>query len=219
LHVHRAQFDPDREVVRSLAIERASTSRTVADIARECGVEEAVVVADAAIRSGRTDADRLQRELEICRFWPGAQAARTVVALSDGRSESALESVSRLRIGATSLPAPELQVDILDAAGHFLGRGDFYWEEFGVLGEADGMEKYDGVRPESLREEKLRQERCENTGLIVVRWTESDLLRMPRLVERIAHAAQRGSRRPASERRWIAQKSSPPRYFVRPRAA
>jgi predicted transcriptional regulator of viral defense system len=88
LHVHRARFELERDVVRSQAIDRTSTSRTVADIARECGVDEAVVVADAAIRRGRTDASRLHRELEICASWPGVTAARIAVSLSDGRSES-----------------------------------------------------------------------------------------------------------------------------------
>ena len=84
-----------------------------------------------------------------------------------------------------------------------MARTDFLWEETGVVGEADGLEKYDGVNGLALRQEKLRQETLEQTGLIVVRWGWSDLADLPRLVDRIGRALVRGSRRPATEKFWF----------------
>ena len=40
------------------------------------------------------------------------------------------------------LPEPETQVDIVDGEGRFIGRVDFLWREFDVIGECDGLCKY-----------------------------------------------------------------------------
>jgi very-short-patch-repair endonuclease len=91
------------------------------------------------------------------------------------------------------LPAPQLQVSLGDASR--VGIVDFYWEEFGVVGEADGLMKYD-EQPEALRAEKLRQEALESLGFIVVRWTWDDIWRRPDWVEaRLRRAFKQGTRR------------------------
>jgi hypothetical protein len=123
------------------------------------------------------------------------------VQLADPRAESVLESLSRLRIIDSGLPAPEPQVTILDPAGHFCGRVDFYWDEFGVVGEADGMGKYDEAR-DSLIEEKKRQGWIEDTGLIVERWGWSDLDPFDRSAYRLRNAFARGLRPDRAPRRW-----------------
>jgi very-short-patch-repair endonuclease len=92
------------------------------------------------------------------------------------------------------LPAPELQVPLGDASR--VGIVDFYWREFGVVGEADGLMKYDEEQPESLRAEKLRQEALEDVGFIVIRWTWDDIWRRPDWVEaRLRSAFMRGAQR------------------------
>jgi len=71
------------------------------------------------------------------------------------------------------------------------------WEEFGVVGEADGLLKYDDEEERlSLRLEKLRQEELEALGYIVVRWTWDDIWRRPEwVVARIRRAMAEGARR------------------------
>jgi hypothetical protein len=132
--------------------------------------------------------------------WPGVRAARRAIEFADGRSESPLESASRLKL-AGLVPAPALQTSIFGHDGRFLARSDFLWEEFGVVGEADGMEKYDDPDGTSLRREKLRQEALEQSGLIVVRWGAVDLDRVDGLVARLRSAFARG-RRQTEPRRW-----------------
>ena len=129
--------------------------------------------------------------------------------LLDPRSESAIESVSRLRLGSTTLPAPEPQVEIFDRNGVFLGRLDFYWDEFGVGGEVDRKMKYQDKPGEVLWLEKKRQEPMEDRGLVFVRWGRSDLDTMAYLQARIEGVLARGARRPYTDRDWIARPTRP----------
>jgi len=65
------------------------------------------------------------------------------------------------------LPMPQLQVNVSSADG-FIGRVDFDWSAYNTVGEADGRVKY---LEDELWLEKLRQERLEDTGREVIRWT------------------------------------------------
>ncbi len=160
-------------------------------------------MADAALHLRRVELGRLQAALDHCSRWPGLPWAAATVALADGRSESPLESLSRVRLRQAELPSAQLQGNVHDLNGVWLARVDFLWDEYGVVGEADGALKYDGTDHRILLEEKRRQERIEQTGLIVVRWDHSDLHRMTQLADRLRRAFVRGSRRPAEERRWL----------------
>jgi hypothetical protein len=76
--------------------------------------------------------------------------------------------LSRLAFPALGIPRPALQTNIFDGHGLLIGRSDFYWDEPGVVGEADGRSKYD--ERDVLTREKQRQEDLENTALVVVLW-------------------------------------------------
>jgi hypothetical protein len=149
-----------------------SVARAVIDIARSSSFRAAVVVGDAAVRD-RCDLDTLSSVLDECATWADVGKARTALRFLDGRSESAFESVSRAIMHEREVPAPALQVEI-DAGGRASYRLDFFWPDQGVVGEADGMTKYDD--PQALRAEKVRQERLERLGLRVVRWTWREML-------------------------------------------
>ena len=73
-----------------------------------------------------------------------------------------------------------------------MGRCDFGWPEFKVLGEFDGKKKYGELlrRPgqtaeDVLIEEKRREDRLRSLGWIVVRWMWSDLHRPDALVAQL----------------------------------
>ncbi|SOD72391.1 putative AbiEi antitoxin of type IV toxin-antitoxin system [Jatrophihabitans sp. GAS493] len=205
VHLHRATLcadDLDRRSSRQL-LRRTSETRTVYDIARESGHVAAVVTADAGLRRGSITRAGLCAYRERSKGWPGIRRAANLADLVDGRSESALESVSRLRMLEHSLPPAELQAELRDLDGRFLGRVDFYWPEYGVVGEADGLDKYGGESVLTLREEKLRQERLERAGLVVVRWGWADLRQTSELRHRLERAFARGLSRPADDHRWI----------------
>jgi hypothetical protein len=202
VHLHRAAL-PLRHRRPAGALVRTSAARTICDLAREHGIENAVVAADAALHTGMLTVDDLVRCIRDCTRWPGIRRARTAVNLVDGRAESPLESVSRLRLHALDVPPPDLQPELIRFGGLWLGRVDFYWPEFGVAGEVDGRLKYVESDGDALWKEKLRQEQLEEAGVIVVRWGRAQLGNMRRVAERLYAAFARGQRRTADERRWI----------------
>lgn len=198
-HLHRGALPTD-EILRAGAVAVTNPARSVVDIAREDGIEQALVVADAALARGMVRTDGLERAVTRQRGRPGVTAARALLGLCNGRAESPLESISRLRLERAGIPAADLQTTLTDQRGVFLARTDFYWPEYGVVGEADGMAKYDTVQ--SLVAEKMRQERLEDAGAVVVRWGWQDLDDMPRLRARLERAFARGSRIAHTERCW-----------------
>ena len=204
VHLHRASLSSPGHVLREPGhIPRTTSARTIVDIAREHGIDEATVVGDAAVHRRLTTVAALDDVLACCASWPGIRRAREAVARLNGLAESPLESISRLRLLETNLPLPHLQANVFDSGGRWIGRTDFLWDAAGVVGEADGLEKYDDVASRPLRREKLRQESLERTGLIVVRWDWSDVADPARLTARIAAAIGRGQRRAASDRAWF----------------
>lgn len=170
--------------------------RTVVDLARRDSVRTAVIVGDAALHRGLATPHELEHRLAAVGPMRGARRAREIVAMLDGRAESPLESWSRLVIGRSNLPSPDIQHEIRDR-GRLVARVDFWWEEFGVVGECDGMGKYFGEYSEkSLREvldeEKFRAQELVDLGYIVVRWSWDELLRRPDVVlARIERAINR----------------------------
>ncbi len=174
-------------------IPTTSDSRTLVDVARELPFVDGVVIADSAFaRVGRPP--DLDAVLSDCAGWPGIRRARQVLTFADARSESALESIGRVRVHEAGLPAPALQVWISDGVDRC--RADMYWEEYRVIGEADGMLKY--TSPLDLRQEKLRQEWLANLDNTVVRFTYADVMnprRIPATMDRFRRALERGGLR------------------------
>lgn len=169
-----------------------SPARTVVDLARTFPFRDGVVLADSALRATGISRADLVKIIDESSCAPGIRTAREVVAFADALAESVLESVSRVVFAEHGLPPPQRQVVL--GEGERIGRVDFYWAEYGVVGEADGMIKY--ADQQALQAEKERQERLENAGFIVVRFTWDDVVRHPeRTVTRIRRAFVRATRR------------------------
>ncbi len=170
---------PAQDVTMVAGVPVTAAARTVVDVARNLPYADGVVTADAALHLGRVDPDDLQRVLAASAGWPGVRRAERVLAFADGRSESPLESVSRVIFDRGDVPAPELQVRI---GGY---RVDYLWRAQRVIGEADGAVKYDGSDPGALLAEKLRQEDLEDAGYSFVRWGWQHTRRPDALCERV----------------------------------
>lgn len=201
VHLHRATVH-GVDVFEADDVRRTSTARTVVDIAREHGWIEAVVVGDAALAGRLTTTTQLDAVVAACARWPGIRRARGVIAELDGLAESPLESVSRLRIRQLGLPPPELQVPITDLRGAELGRVDFYWPDLGVAGEVDGRMKYTDDPTAAVWAEKRRQERLEDTGLVVVRWGKPEVDRPELLRRKLLTAFGRAAQRRLGGTGW-----------------
>ena len=166
-HPYRARLRP-QDIVQIDDRPVTSPARTVVDVARHWPWRTSVPAIDAALFGGLTSLEEIADVLHFCAGWPGIGRAKRAVALSDGRAESPLESISRLVIPRLGFPRPEPQRWILDQYGRPIARCDFSWDELGVVGEADGRGKYGQADAYPL--EKERQERLEDLGLVVVRW-------------------------------------------------
>lgn len=199
-HLHRASLAPE-ELIRIDGHDFTGPARTVMDIARERGVDAGVVAADYVLHRKLADREELAAAVRACSTWPGRRSARIALALADGDAESPLESISRLRIAAAGLPAPLLQVEFCDMDGVYITRSDFYWPEFGVVGEADGLEKYDAEGRVAARQEETHTAlvRC---GLEVVRWGWEGVFPFDPTAREIELAFRRGARPGSPRRRW-----------------
>ena len=166
--------DPDRTSVGGIPV--TSLARTATDVARTSPLRDAVVVADAALRR-RLPHEDLLVAARRCAGWPGGAAALAVARFADGRADGPLESITRVAYAEQGLPAPETQVEVWSPSGDLLGLVDFLWRDQRVVGEADGLGKYD--EPLALRKEKRREEALRLCGLEVVRHGWDDVWSAP----------------------------------------
>jgi hypothetical protein len=197
VQVNGAPLQPS-EIVLIDNIPVTSLARTVLDLARTVPMTQAVSAGDRALALGLTRQE-LQVGLLLMERWPGVRAARRVVEFLDARSESAGESMSRVRLMEEGLPRPELQQEIFGPDGRLVARVDFRWKEYNTVGEFDGKIKYGrllkpGQRIEDvIFEEKVREDAVRDLGLQVVRWISRDLYRPGVLRERVLRAFVRAT--------------------------
>jgi hypothetical protein len=157
-----------------------TTPRTVVDIAKSASLRHAAVIGDAALRAGTTPQQLLQMLDEVA-TWADVGRARLAIPFLDARSESPLESLSRVVMHEFELPPPDLQKLVQGASGKW-HRVDFYWEQWRLIGEADGKVKYlgvlaDGPSPEeAVWQEKQREGDLRDADYRFVRWNYAQML-------------------------------------------
>ncbi len=175
--------------------------RAVWESASLAHVRSGVVLMDAVLHRELVDREQLERAQVRHRGWRGSPRAAAALTFADGRSESPGESLGRWMFHVFDLPEPELQYDVFDEDGRFLGRSDYAWPQWRHLGEFDGLRKY--LRPykqgddasrvvvsEKRREEKMCGQRFGMSRLI---W--SDVFALDRRVADRVRAQMEQSRR------------------------
>ncbi|MET9272907.1 type IV toxin-antitoxin system AbiEi family antitoxin domain-containing protein [Kribbella sp. NPDC003557] len=151
-----------------------TAGRAVVETACATSFEAAVVGVDAALRAGGLSAEDMRRLVELTAFWPGSANARAALRFGDRLCESVGESRMRVFLYEQGFPAPVLQAEFRDRQG-FIGRVDFYFPEYRLVLEFDGLLKYGGGEAVVLIGEKRREDRLRALGLTVVRSVWSDL--------------------------------------------
>jgi hypothetical protein len=189
LHVHRQPILA-WQLDRAYDFSITSVARSCIDFTREAGLNAGVVATDAALHAGLCTLADLEAVYATCNGRAGLRCGRQLFQLVDGRSESPLESISRLAL-APLKPSPRTQVALHAPTGLFLGRVDFYWDELKVVGEADGRLKYTG---DELWKEKLRQDRLTEHGFTVVRWGWAEANNPQLLQAKVGRALNRAGR-------------------------
>ncbi|GAA3718915.1 hypothetical protein [Gordonia hankookensis] len=177
-HRHVGTFGPD-EVVEIEGLRVTSLERTAVDVAcsSPMGFAGALAVFDSALRKG---ADREVMAGLLGSRRRGAAHARRALHHADGLSENPGESWGRAQMIEAGLPVPRLQHEFRGTGANVIARTDYDWAGL-LVGEFDGRVKYEKlVRPgESTSDvvirEKAREDALRRLGIVVVRWTWSDL--------------------------------------------
>src|SRR5207237_7844053 len=104
-----------------------SVHRTLCDLRLRLPAVETLVAIDAAICAGLTDRTSLvaHRRLQS-------------LAILAAPAESPMETRLRWLLVQSGLPKPEVQSDLRDAEGRFLGRPDLYYSAARLVREYDG---------------------------------------------------------------------------------
>lgn len=159
-------------------------------------VDEAVVVADMALsritEGGRTSVDAIGRVIAAHPKMRGVVRARAALALASDRSASPWESRLRMRavrdVGITGLL---VNVPIFGLDESLLGIADLFEPQTGTVLESDGA----GHREiDQHGRDNVREERFEDAGLSVGRFTSADHAHRWNLVGRIDQVRARGRR-------------------------
>ena len=134
------------------------------------GLEGGVVTADSALHQQPELALALARVVAGSLNQPRSRTARIALRLAREETESPGESLTRMACYRNGIPAPLLQHEVVDGGGRLVGRADFYWEHFRLLGEFDGRIKYGRLRREgesaedAVVREKQREDDMRSTG-------------------------------------------------------
>lgn len=169
---------PPAHVTKCLGAPVTTVARTVVDLGRTLTFTDAVVVADSALRLGKTAKPELSGVAAACARWPGVAQACQAIGFADDRAESVLESCARVVFHERGLEAPDLQVDFRGEGFSF--RGDFYWARWRTIAEADGMGKYEN--PERARDQLRRDRLLRDAGYKVIHFTWRELFDTPEAV-------------------------------------
>lgn len=184
LIVH-GQHVPPGSVTSVAGIPCSTLIRASIEVAARRSLGDAVATFDAAMRAAiqaehadvRYAARDPRTRLRLVDAWDEAIAhygrhrwvttVRMALHWANPAAESYLESLSRVAMRRVGMLEPAVGAPLLgdDGVTRWV---DFWWQEAGVIGEADGMLKY--ADREALVAEKLRQEALTGPGRIVVRW-------------------------------------------------
>ena len=178
---HRGATPPEHIVIRR-GVPGFVVSRLAIDAARELHGRDALAIVDGAVRAGLVTREELLAMRRHQRRWPGVASANEVLMRTDSRHENWLESASAWSIACWALPRSVPQPNLFTPDGEFVGRPDRLWPEHGLVGEADGLQKYllngatDQDVQQALMGERRRERQMRDLGLDVVRWTPRDAI-------------------------------------------
>jgi hypothetical protein len=192
-------LDVDLVECRGVLVTRPA--RSALDVARQHGVEEGLIAADATLRAGLAAEQDLDDAISRLVRIKAVPQARLVAAMASPRAESPTES--RLRyvwVVEAGLPPPLVNAVIADPDGMVVGRSDLLDDEAGLAGEYDGAEHRELRRHTA---DNAREEGLEDLNLTVARATSIDLWpRRHALVQRLVRRRAIGLARDRRRDRW-----------------
>jgi uncharacterized protein DUF559 len=172
LNVSRGEIAPN-EVVSVRGLRVTSLHRTISDLCLRWSPVEALVAIDMAVAAGMTDADALCRHADATSGRPGARRLRVLAELA-APAESPMETRLRWLLIRAGLPHPDVQIDLRDGDGRFVGRADLYYPSARLVIEYDG----DHHRARLVADNR-RQNLLLNAGFRLLRFTAADIRQRP----------------------------------------
>lgn len=193
---------PEDEILVRDGVRVTAPCRTAFDGARWAdSLEDAVVFIDSMLHFVALDLSALRVYLAAHQHWVGIERAVNATALAASEVKSPWET--RLRMCwllDARLPPPLLNVPVFDHSENFLGMGDLFDPESGLVAEFDGDQHRD---PAQHRLDNIREEKFESANLVVVRSDRTDVRRDRRqLVSRLRNGYQRGGKRDRGQDTW-----------------
>jgi very-short-patch-repair endonuclease len=176
LTVRRCELGPT-EVSTIRGMRTTALPLTLAGLCMQRPAVEALVAIDMAVCAGLTDADALGSYAEAAKGRPGAGKLRSLARLA-APAESPMETRLRWLLIQAGLPRPQVQMNLHDAKGQFIGRADLYYHAAKLILEYDG-----GNHRERLVEDDRRQNLLVNAGFRLLRFTATDVHNRPAVVE------------------------------------
>jgi len=169
-----------------------SGTRTAIEMIMLADTEHALVTVNGLLHADETTVPLLERRLAGMSQVPETLNAPIVLALADGRCESAGETRVLWLCWSQHLPAPEPQYRIRNRGGRTIARVDFAWPGLKTYLEFDGKEKYlryrrpgETVADAVIREKNREALICGLTGWRCIRIVWADLFYPERTAARI----------------------------------
>jgi len=187
--LHRLDVDPIHPI--EVAVPRSSDVRSRPGmLVRQRGTLEPVMVRGLPATSLLDTFVDLRRRLPRGEILVLAdEALRLGLGRFDDRAalaESPMESRLRWLLLDAGLPAPEVQSDLYDESGRFLGRADLYYPSAHLVIEFDG-----GNHRDRLVSDDRRQNALIEAGYRVLRFTGADVYGRPEAIVALVRASYR----------------------------
>jgi very-short-patch-repair endonuclease len=176
LSVRRCDLGPT-EVATIRGMHATALPLTLAGLCLQRPAVEALVAIDMAVCAGLTDAAALGRYAEAAEGRPGTGKLRSLARLA-APAESPMETRLRWLLIESGLPRPEVQTNLHDGKGRFIGRADLYYPVAKLVLEYDGAN-----HRERLVEDDRRQNLLVNAGFRLLRFTATDVHNRPDVIE------------------------------------
>lgn len=175
LNVKRSAIRTD-EVADTRGVRVTTVLRTLCDICDRLTPVEALVSLDMALHIRRTTSSALMAHADFAAGRPGAKRLRQLAMLC-APAESPMETRLRWLLLQGGLPKPEVQVDLRNDGGQFIGRADLCYPAARLVIEYDG-----GNHRDRLVDDDRRQNLIVKAGFNLLRFTAADLDR-PEIVQ------------------------------------
>jgi len=166
----------ESETVTIRGLRGTTLHRTLVDLCIQRTAVEALAAIDMAVRAGLTDTAALSSYCETVKGRAGSRRLQTLAMLA-APAESPMETRLRWLLIESGLPPPEVQRDLRDDDGRFVGRADLYYAASRLAIEYDG-----GNHRDRLVEDNRRQNLLINAGFRLLRFTASDVHQRPDVV-------------------------------------